>query len=75
MGVHRLSSQHKIWRNFKQALKSIWTEDEINHWVERLSRLRDELQIHVIAGLRCVFSLSVSMIQAQYDSTGPVWIQ
>jgi hypothetical protein len=71
----KTGSQRKIWRNFKQALKSVWTEDEMNKLVERLSRLRDELQIHVIVGLRYVFQSLCLPDSGSVLSTGPAWRQ
>lgn len=44
--------RHSKRKSFRQALKSVWSKEEVMECAERLRELRSELEIHVIIGLR-----------------------
>jgi hypothetical protein len=44
--------KYKKWPSFFQALRLVWSEDEIRELKERLSRCRETLQMHIVAGLK-----------------------
>jgi len=43
---------HRKWKSFRQALKSVWNERELDSIVERLSMFRQELETHILVSLR-----------------------
>ncbi len=45
-------SEHRRWKSFRQALKSVWSKDEIDAISARLRDLRDELDSEVLDLLR-----------------------
>lgn len=47
--------EHRQWRSFRQALKSVWSKDGVDDMARRLSVLREELDTHVLVLLRQVF--------------------
>lgn len=49
--VHE-NHHHKKWKSFRQALKAVWSKEKIDGIREKLSRLRMELDIHVLISLR-----------------------
>ncbi|OCL07618.1 hypothetical protein AOQ84DRAFT_222678 [Glonium stellatum] len=48
----RVQGKHRKWKSFQQAIKSVWSERDIMELTQRLSTLRDSVQIHVVVGLR-----------------------
>jgi len=43
--------KHKKWHSFRKALRSIWSEQEIAHLVERLGVFKAALTTHVLSNL------------------------
>lgn len=54
--LHKLkvSGPHKKWQSFRQALKAVWKEKEINRYKKRTTSLRSEIAFHLISSLRYV---------------------
>lgn len=53
--LNRLKAErgkYKKWPSFFQAIKLVWSEDEMRELNQRLSMCRDSLQMHVVAGLK-----------------------
>lgn len=48
----KVQSRHQKWKSFRQAVKSVWKEREIQDYVRRLQAIQSELGIHMIATLR-----------------------
>jgi hypothetical protein len=42
------------WKSFRKALRSVWSKEEILGIENRLSRFREELNLHVVVELRYV---------------------
>lgn len=45
-------SEHRRWKSFRQALKSVWDKKAIDAMAKRLEGLRSELHTQVLVGLR-----------------------
>jgi hypothetical protein len=45
-------SKHRKWKNFRQALKSVWSKREIDNMANRLSDLRSVLNTEMLNLLR-----------------------
>jgi hypothetical protein len=43
---------HRKWKSFRQALKSVWNERELDSIVDRLSMFRQELEMHILVSLK-----------------------
>ncbi|KAK4215415.1 hypothetical protein QBC37DRAFT_386337 [Rhypophila decipiens] len=41
-------ANHRRWKSFRQALKSVWSKDEIDAMAKRLSTLREELTTEIL---------------------------
>lgn len=54
----KVKDKQKKWESFRKALRSIWSEDEIRRLEERLAKLKEELNLHVVVRLR--YGLSVT---------------
>lgn len=50
----RVSGGGRRWQSFRKALKSIWTKDKIEQLENRLTKLREELNLRIAVGLRYV---------------------
>jgi hypothetical protein len=46
--------EHRKWKSFRHALKSVWSKSGVDEMARRLSVLREELDTHVLALLRQV---------------------
>jgi hypothetical protein len=42
------------WTSFKKALRGVWSKDDIDRLEKRLSKLREEINLHVVINLRFV---------------------
>lgn len=42
------------WKSIRKALRTIWSKEEIEGLDRRLGMLKDELNLRVVVGLRCV---------------------
>jgi hypothetical protein len=50
----KITGKPRRWRSLQQAVKSCWTERDLDALFKRLSMLRQALETHVVVGLRCV---------------------
>jgi hypothetical protein len=48
----RVEGKHKMWKNFQNAIKSAWTQKELESLSRRLSEFRTALDTHVLANLK-----------------------
>ena len=46
------ATEHRRWKSFRHALKSVWSKTEIDRMAVRLRELRDELETHILVMLR-----------------------
>ncbi|KAF4633368.1 hypothetical protein G7Y89_g4751 [Cudoniella acicularis] len=44
--------KYRRWKSFRQALKTVWRKEDIDNLVKRLSLLRGQLELHILASLR-----------------------
>jgi hypothetical protein len=44
--------EHRQWKSFRHALKSVWSKNGVDEMARRLSHLRQELDTHVLVLLR-----------------------
>ena len=56
----KVDGPHKKWKSFVQALRSVWKKKQIQSLVERLERLRSEMQFRL--------QLSVMLVDCSYAS-------
>jgi hypothetical protein len=45
--------RHRKWKSFRQALKTVWSREEVDNIAKRLAGFRSELEIHLLDFLRC----------------------
>jgi hypothetical protein len=50
----RVEGTHRKWQSFRQAIKTSWTADDLQALLKRLGAFQDNLEMHVLVGLRCV---------------------
>ena len=55
LGSLRSGNKLGRWKSFKQALKNVWSKDRIEVLQTRLAGFREELDLHVLIDLRCVW--------------------
>jgi hypothetical protein len=48
----RVEGKTTKWKSIRKALKSIWTKEKIQEIEQRISRIRDGLNLHVVTDLR-----------------------
>lgn len=48
----RVEGKHRKWQSFRQALRSVSTEEKLNKFEARLSAVKDELEFHILVDLR-----------------------
>ena len=46
--------KHRTWKSFRQALKSVWTKEQIDSIARRLANLRAQLDSRLLFSLRSV---------------------
>lgn len=54
------ASEHRKWKSFRHALKSVWSKGEIDQMARRLRHLREELDSHIMFILRYVDCFGIS---------------
>lgn len=59
----KVEGKHRKWKCFREAVKWAWNEDELEHLVQRLSSLRQIVEMHVLVGLRYVHPLTLILDQ------------
>jgi hypothetical protein len=50
----KVKDRQKTWESVKKALRSIWIKAEIKGLEKRLAKFKEELNLHIIMGLRYV---------------------
>jgi flagellar motility protein MotE (MotC chaperone) len=50
----QVQGDHRKWKSFCKALKSVWKEDQINSLEKRLQRLQQQIDSHLIANIRLI---------------------
>ena len=58
----RASGKASKWTSLSKALQSVWKKEKIQDLEARLSRFRDELNLHVLVDLRYVMCLLLHSI-------------
>jgi hypothetical protein len=48
----KVKGEQRKWKSARKALKSVWSKEEIGELERRLSKLREELNSHIIVDLR-----------------------
>lgn len=50
----KVEGPHKKWKSFMQALRSVWKKEQIQSLVERLGKLRNQMQLQLQLSLMLV---------------------
>ena len=50
----KVEGKHRAWKSFRQALKSVWTKEQIDSIARRLTNLRAQLDSRILFSLRSV---------------------
>jgi len=67
--IHLLEALDKVkakgkqqkWESIRKALRSVWSKEEVKELEQQLAKIKDDLNLHVVVGLRYVItSRSVS---------------
>lgn len=53
----KLRGDKKRWKSLYKALKSVWNKSELDDLLERLSRYREELELHLLVNIKSVFDM------------------
>lgn len=48
----KVKDRQQQWESFRKALRSVWSKDEIRGLEQRVAKLKEELNLHIIARLR-----------------------
>lgn len=57
----KVKNKQQKWESVRQALRSVWSKEEVKELEQRLAKIKDDLNFHVVMGLRQVItSRSVS---------------
>jgi urease accessory protein UreF len=64
----KVKGKQDKWKSIRKALRSVWSKEEIEELERRLARLKEELNLHVVVGLRCVRML-IGIHRANYTCT------
>lgn len=48
--------QQQKWESVRKALRSVWSREEVKELEQRLGKIKDDLNFHVVVGLRQVIS-------------------
>ena len=62
LGSLRSGTKLGKWKSLKQALKNVWSKGRIEALQTRLAGFREELDLHVLIDLRCVYSFSLHCV-------------
>jgi hypothetical protein len=57
----QVSGAHPRWKSFRQAFKTIWSKDQIEHMMRRLDMAQKQLIIHLLVDMRCVTAFPVNI--------------
>ncbi|KAF7941879.1 uncharacterized protein EAE97_006716 [Botrytis byssoidea] len=61
------SGKRRKWETVKQALKSVWTEKDLTALTNRLTLLRDSIQMHIVVDLRDQLDSISSNQEVRFD--------
>lgn len=50
----KVNGEKEKWKCMRKALRSLWSKEKIHGIEKQLASFREELNLHVIVGLRCV---------------------
>jgi hypothetical protein len=64
----KVKGKQDKWKSIRKALQSVWSKKEIEELERRLARLQEELNLHVVVGLRYIRMLVV-IDRANYTCT------
>jgi hypothetical protein len=64
----KVKGKQDKWKSIRKALQSVWSKKEIEELERRLARLKEELNLHVVVGLRYIRMLVV-IDRANYTCT------
>jgi len=48
----KAEGRHRRWDSFRQALKTVWSQKDIDRIAERLSKVQNDRQLQVLVGLK-----------------------
>jgi hypothetical protein len=48
----QVSGKHRRWESFRQAFKTVWSEEKVESLYKRLSNAREQLMIHLLVHMR-----------------------
>jgi hypothetical protein len=48
----RVTGNHRKWKSFRQALKSVWKKEGIEERLVKLDRLRQQVVIHLLVVMK-----------------------
>jgi hypothetical protein len=48
----KVKGEQRKWKSVRKALQSVWSKEEIGELERRLSKLREELNLHIVVDLR-----------------------
>jgi hypothetical protein len=48
----KVKGEQRKWKSVRKAFKSVWSKEEIGELERRLSKLREELNLHLVVDLR-----------------------
>lgn len=54
LNMVKVEDKNSKWKSIRKALRSIWTKEKITALEERLARLREEVNLHLILNVRYV---------------------
>lgn len=60
LGTVKVHGKQSKWKSFRQALKSVWSKEDIALLEQRLARFRDELNLRVAVDLRSVAEMVIT---------------
>jgi hypothetical protein len=62
LNMAKAQGRFRRWKSLRQALKSVWSKQDIEEMANRLHRFRSELQLHILVSLKCVESIRLSLL-------------
>jgi hypothetical protein len=48
----KVNGKQQKWESMRKALRSVWSREEVKELEQRLSKIKDDLNFHVVVGLR-----------------------
>jgi hypothetical protein len=57
LGKVKIQGKNSKWKSMRKALRSVWSKEEVEELERRLLNLKNELNLHVVADIRCVTTL------------------